>query len=75
VFVNIFGGIVRTDLVARGIVNAVKGMDVNVPIVIRLVGTNEEEGRRIIEESGMNVIAETSLPDAAKKIVELCKGA
>lgn len=73
VFVNIFGGIVRTDLVARGIVNAVKGMEVNVPIVIRLVGTNEEEGRRIIQESGMNVVAETSLPDAARKIVELCK--
>ncbi|MCP4155671.1 MAG: ADP-forming succinate--CoA ligase subunit beta [bacterium] len=75
VFVNIFGGIVRTDLVANGIVNAVKGMDVKVPIVIRLVGTNEEEGRRIIRESGMNVIAETSLPAAAKKAVELCKGA
>lgn len=73
VFVNIFGGIVRTDLVARGIVNAVKGMELNVPIVIRLVGTNEEEGRRIIQESGMNVVAETSLPDAARKIVELCK--
>lgn len=73
VFVNIFGGIVRTDLVARGIVNAVKGMDVKVPIVIRLVGTNEEEGRRIIQESGMNVVAETSLPLAAQKIVELCK--
>jgi succinyl-CoA synthetase beta subunit len=73
VFVNIFGGIVRTDLVARGIVNAVKGMELKVPIVIRLVGTNEEEGRRIIEESGMDVIAETSLPDAARKVVELCK--
>ncbi|MCU0285410.1 MAG: ADP-forming succinate--CoA ligase subunit beta [Acidobacteria bacterium] len=74
VFVNIFGGIVRTDLVARGIVNAVKGMDIKAPIVIRLVGTNEEEGRRIIQESGMNVVAETSLPLAAQKIVELCKG-
>jgi len=73
VFVNIFGGIVRTDLVARGIVNAIKGMDVKVPIVIRLVGTNEEEGRRIIEESGMNFIADTSLPAAAQKVVELCK--
>lgn len=73
VFVNIFGGIVRTDLVARGIVNAVKGMDIQAPIVIRLVGTNEEEGRRIIRESGMNVVAETSLPLAAQKIVELCK--
>jgi len=71
VFVNIFGGIVRTDLVARGIVNAVKGMDVNVPIVIRLVGTNEEEGKQIISESGMNFIAETSLPAAAQKVVKL----
>ncbi|MCP5105395.1 MAG: ADP-forming succinate--CoA ligase subunit beta [bacterium] len=74
VFVNIFGGIVRTDLVARGIVNAISGMDVKVPIVIRLVGTNEEEGRRIIQESGMNFVADTSLPDAAQKVVELCKG-
>lgn len=71
VFVNIFGGIVRTDLVAGGIVNAVKDIDVKVPIVIRLVGTNEEEGRRVLKESGMNFIAENSLPDAAKKAVEL----
>jgi len=73
VFVNIFGGIVRTDLVARGIVNALKGMDIElkVPIVIRLVGTNEEEGRRIIQESGLNFVAETDLPAAAKKVVEL----
>jgi succinyl-CoA synthetase beta subunit len=75
VFVNIFGGIVRTDRVARGIVNAIKGIEVKVPIVIRLVGTNEEEGRRIIEESGMNFIAETHLPDAAKKAVELAGNA
>lgn len=74
VFVNIFGGIVRTDLVARGIVNAIQGMDVNVPIVIRLVGTNEEEGKRIIRESGMNFIAETSLPDAAQKVVQMVTG-
>jgi succinyl-CoA synthetase beta subunit len=74
VFVNIFGGIVRTDLVAKGIVNAIKGMEVKVPIVIRLVGTNEEEGRRIIEESGMNFIANNNLPEAAKKVVELVSG-
>ena len=74
VFVNIFGGIVRTDLVAKGIVNAIKGMEVKVPIVIRLVGTNEEEGRRIIEESGMNFIANNNLPGAAKKVVELVSG-
>ncbi len=74
VFVNIFGGIVRTDLVATGIVNAIKGIEVKVPIVIRLVGTNEEEGRRIIEESGLNFIAETDLPKAAQKVVSLVKG-
>jgi len=73
VFVNIFGGIVRTDLVANGIVNALKNVDLKIPIVIRLVGTNEEEGRRIIENSGMNFIAETSLPDAAKKAVEVLR--
>jgi len=74
VFVNIFGGIVRTDLVANGIVNAIKGMDVKGPIVIRLVGTNEEEGRRIIQESGMNFTTENSLPDAAQKAVKFSKG-
>jgi succinyl-CoA synthetase beta subunit len=71
VFVNIFGGIVRTDLVANGIVNAVKSMEVKVPIVIRLVGTNEEEGRRVLQESKMSFVAENNLPDAAKKVVEL----
>ena len=74
VFVNIFGGIVRTDLVATGIVNAIKDIEVKVPIVIRLVGTNEEEGRKIIEESGLNFIAETDLPKAAQKVVSLVKG-
>lgn len=73
VFVNIFGGIVRTDLVANGIVNALRGVEFKIPIVIRLVGTNEEEGRRIIEESGLNFIAETSLPEAAKKAVEILR--
>jgi succinyl-CoA synthetase beta subunit len=71
VFVNIFGGIVRTDLVAKGIVNAVKNMEIKVPIVIRLVGTNEEEGRRVLQESGMDFTAENNLPDAAQKVVEL----
>ena len=75
VFVNIFGGIVRTDLVARGIVNALKNSRTEIPIVIRLVGTNEEEGRRIIQESGMSFIVENHLPDAAKKAVEISRGA
>jgi succinyl-CoA synthetase beta subunit len=75
VFVNIFGGIVRTDLVARGIVQAIKGIDVRVPIVIRLVGTNEEEGRKIIRESGIDFVVEMSLPRAAEQAVALSKGA
>jgi succinyl-CoA synthetase beta subunit len=75
VFVNIFGGIVRTDLVAGGIVNALKDIEVKVPIVIRLVGTNEEEGRRIIEGSGIkNFIPELDLKTAAEKAVKLAKG-
>ncbi|MGE5343286.1 MAG: ADP-forming succinate--CoA ligase subunit beta [Candidatus Omnitrophota bacterium] len=75
VFVNIFGGIVRTDLVAAGIVNAVRHIELKAPVVIRLVGTNEDEGRRIIEESGLNCIMENDLPKAAQKVVELTKGA
>jgi succinyl-CoA synthetase beta subunit len=73
VFVNIFGGIVRTDLVANGIVNALKNVELKIPIVIRLVGTNQEEGRKIIDESGLNFVAITDLPEAAKKAVELVK--
>jgi succinyl-CoA synthetase beta subunit len=75
VFVNIFGGIVRTDRVARGIVDAVKGLDLKIPVVIRLVGTNEEEGKKIIKESGLNFVAQTHLPDAARTVVELSRGA
>jgi len=74
VFVNIFGGIVRTDQVARGIVNAVKAMAVTVPIVVRLVGTNEEEGRRILQESGLNFISDNVLAEAVKKVVALATG-
>jgi len=74
VFINIFGGIVRTDLVARGIVNALKNLSVTVPIVVRLVGTNEEAGRRIIQESGMDFVVETDLQAAARKIVNCVKG-
>jgi succinyl-CoA synthetase beta subunit len=74
VLVNIFGGIVRTDLVANGIVHAVKGMDIRLPIVIRLVGTNEEEGMRILRESRLNFITAGELADAVRRVVELAKG-
>jgi succinyl-CoA synthetase beta subunit len=74
VFVNIFGGIVRTDLVANGIVYAAKGLDIKIPIVIRLVGTNEEEGMRILRESKLNFVTENVLADAVRRVVELAKG-
>jgi succinyl-CoA synthetase beta subunit len=74
VFVNIFGGIVRTDLVANGIVYAAKGLDIKIPIVIRLVGTNEEEGMRILRESRLNFVTENVLADAVRSVVELAKG-
>lgn len=74
VLVNIFGGIVRTDLVANGIVYAVKGMDIRIPIVIRLVGTNEEEGLRILRESQLNFITESELGEAVRRVVELARG-
>jgi succinyl-CoA synthetase beta subunit len=74
VLVNIFGGIVRTDLVANGIVHAVRGMDIRIPIVIRLVGTNEEEGLRILRESQLNFITEKALAEAVRRVVELAKG-
>ena len=75
VFVNIFGGIVRTDVVANGIVEAVRGLDVRLPVVIRLAGTNEEEGRRILRESGLDFVTESELAAAVRRVVELAKGA
>ena len=74
VLVNIFGGIVRTDLVARGIVAAARELGFKVPVVVRLVGTNEKEGQRIIRESGLDVVAETELDAAVRAAVNLAKG-
>ncbi len=74
VLVNIFGGIVRTDLVANGIVQALRGMNVKIPILIRLVGTNEAEGLRILRDSHLNFIIESELTDAVRRAVKLAKG-
>jgi len=74
VLVNIFGGIVRTDRVARGIVAAVTDVGLKVPVVVRLVGTNEAQGRQIINESGLDVVAETDLDAAVRAAVALAKG-
>lgn len=70
IFVNIFGGIVHCDVVAQGVVDAVKEVSLNVPLVVRLEGTNVEAGRRILKDSGLNVLAATDMADGAKKIME-----
>ncbi|HVF86010.1 MAG TPA: ADP-forming succinate--CoA ligase subunit beta [Pyrinomonadaceae bacterium] len=71
VLINIFGGIVRTDMVARGVIEAAKSIGVKVPVVVRLEGTNVEEGRRLISESGMNFTVANGMKDAAEKVVSL----
>ena len=69
VLVNIFGGIVRTDMVANGVVAAAKNLGVSIPIVARLEGTNVEEGRRVLAESGIGIITAEGMTDAAEKAV------
>jgi succinyl-CoA synthetase beta subunit len=71
VLINIFGGIVRCDMVARGVVGAAQNLGVNVPVVVRLEGTNVEEGQRVIRESGLNFTVATGMRDAAEKVVSL----
>jgi succinyl-CoA synthetase beta subunit len=71
ILVNIFGGIVRCDLIAEGVVSAVKKTDVRVPVVVRLEGTNVEQGKALLAESGLKIIAADGLTDAASKAVEL----
>ena len=67
--VNIFGGIMKCDVIANGIVSAAKQVGLQVPLVVRLEGTNVEEGKKILEKSGMDIIAANDLDDAAKKAV------
>jgi len=71
VLVNIFGGIVRCDMVARGVVGAAKNLGVKVPVVVRLEGTNVEEGQRVIRESGLGFTVAVGMQDAAEKVVAL----
>ena len=73
ILVNIFGGIVRCDLIAQGIIDAIKERSVDVPIVVRLQGNQSEKGKKLLNKSGLNVIGEDSLQHAAQKIVELVK--
>ncbi|HEV7337060.1 MULTISPECIES: ADP-forming succinate--CoA ligase subunit beta [Bosea] len=75
ILVNIFGGIMKCDVIARGVIAAVKSVGLEVPLVVRLEGTNVEEGKQIIRESGLNVIPADDLDDAAQKIVAAIKKA
>ncbi len=72
---NIFGGIARGDVIAQGIVDGLGQIDVTVPLVVRLLGTNQEEGRRILRESGYNLITAETLDEAAEKVVAASRGA
>jgi succinyl-CoA synthetase beta subunit len=75
IFVNIFGGIVRNDVIAEGIIAAVKDVGVKVPVIVRLEGTNVEEGKKLLKESGLAIIAADDINDGAKKAVEAVKQA
>ncbi|MBT8212091.1 MAG: ADP-forming succinate--CoA ligase subunit beta [Acidimicrobiia bacterium] len=71
IFVNIFGGIMRCDTIAEGVIEAVKEVGLEVPLVVRLEGTNVEEGKRILDESGINIVAAADMKDGAERIMEL----
>ena len=74
VLVNIFGGIVRCDLIADGVINAVKNVGVKVPVVVRLEGTNADKARETLAQSGLTITPASDLTDAARKVVALAKG-
>jgi succinyl-CoA synthetase beta subunit len=74
ILVNIFGGIMKCDIIAEGIVAAAKAIKMEVPLVVRLEGTNVALGKKIIEDSGLKIIAVSDLGDAASKVVAAAKG-
>ena len=73
ILINIFGGIMRCDVLAQGVVNAAKEINLSVPLVVRLAGTNFKEGKEILEKSDLKILSASDLNDAAKKIVEVIK--
>src|SRR6266536_2390116 len=73
ILVNIFGGIMKCDVIAQGIINAAKTVNLSVPLVIRLEGTNVERGKKLLKESGVELIAADDLADAAQKAVAAAK--
>jgi succinyl-CoA synthetase beta subunit len=74
VLINIFGGILRCDVLAEGVIAAVKELGVPVPIVIRMEGTNVEEGKRLLTESSLNFTTADSMGEAAEQVVALARG-
>ena len=74
ILVNIFGGIMRCDIIARGIIEATKSLDLNIPLVVRLAGTNVDEGKEILAQSGLNIHSANDLAEGAEKIVSLIGG-
>ena len=73
ILINIFGGIIRCDVLAKGLVEAAREIKINVPLVVRLAGTNFEEGKKILDNSGLKIISASDLGDAAEKVVEAIK--
>ena len=73
ILINIFGGIMRCDVLAQGVVEAAKEINLSVPLVVRLAGTNFQKGKKILEESNLKILSASDLNDAAKKIVEAIK--
>ena len=73
ILINIFGGIMRCDVLAQGVVDAANETNIDIPLVVRLAGTNYEEGKKILDESGLDILSAENLNDAAKKIVEAIK--
>ncbi len=74
ILVNIFGGIMKCDVIATGIIEAAKQVGVNIPLVVRLEGTNVEKGRKLLAESGLNIVSAEGMADAAEKIVKAVNG-
>jgi succinyl-CoA synthetase beta subunit len=74
ILVNIFGGIVRCDLIAQGVIAAAKELSVDVPVVVRLQGTNAAEGRELLQESGLDLIPAETLAEAGEKVVAAVGG-
>ncbi|MCB0591558.1 MAG: succinate--CoA ligase subunit beta, partial [Saprospiraceae bacterium] len=74
VLINIFGGIVRCDMIARGVIEAAKNLQLQVPVVVRLEGTNAEQGLQLLTESGLGLIPAQGLAAAAKKVAEVVRG-